>query len=51
MSPMQRQMWVWIDTLIQILDVLLLRKDESDMFGGYPEAHKIADYRGLMSKS
>jgi hypothetical protein len=42
MSPMQTQMWVWIDTLIQIQDILLLRKDESDMFGGYKEAQKLA---------
>lgn len=38
MSPLRQKMQAWVDELIQISDVVLLKKADADLFTGYEKA-------------
>lgn len=45
MSPLRIKMQAWVDELIQISDIVLLRDTEADLFSGYAEAFAMARRR------
>ena len=45
MSPLRQKMQAWVDELIQISDVVLLKKADADLFTGYEKALEKARQR------